>query len=48
MIADSLQKLGRRMLDRFSRVGRGSLFLWQCLVSMPYIAKKPMLLIRQV
>ena len=48
MIADSLQKLGRRMLDRFSRVGRGSLFLWQCLLSVPYIAKKPMLLIRQV
>jgi len=43
-----LQSIGHRTFDRFSRVGRGSLFLWQCLLSLTYVFTKPILLIRQL
>lgn len=43
-----LQSIGHRTFDRFSRVGRGSLFLWQCLLSLSYVFTKPMLLVRQL
>ena len=45
---DWLQSIGHRAFNRFARVGRGSMFLWQCLLSLPYILTKPMLLIRQM
>ena len=45
---DWLQSIGHRAFNRFARVGRGSMFLWQCLLSLPYILTKPMLLIRQL
>jgi len=45
---DWLQDIGHRTFNRFSRVGRGTLFLWQCLLSLPYVFTKPMLLIRQL
>jgi phospholipid/cholesterol/gamma-HCH transport system permease protein len=45
---DWLQNIGHRMFNRFSRVGRGTLFLWQCLLSLTYVFTKPMLLIRQL
>ncbi len=43
-----LQSIGHSTFDRFSRVGRGSLFLWQCLLSLTYVFTKPILLIRQL
>lgn len=43
-----LQSIGHRTFSRISRVGRGSLFLWQCLLSLTYVFTKPMLLIRQL
>jgi len=43
-----LQSIGHRTFNRFSRVGRGSLFLWQCLLSLSYVFTKPMLLVRQL
>jgi len=43
-----LQNIGHRTFNRFSRVGRGTLFLWQCLLSLSYVFTKPMLLIRQL
>jgi len=43
-----LQNIGHKTFDRFSRVGRGALFLWQCLLSLGYVFTKPMLLIRQL
>jgi len=43
-----LQSIGHRAFNRFSRVGRGSLFLWQCLLSLSYVFTKPMLLVRQL
>jgi len=45
---DWLQNIGHRTFNRFSRVGRGTLFLWQCLLSLSYVFTKPMLLIRQI
>jgi len=45
---DWLQDIGHRAFNRFSRVGRGTLFLWQCLLSLTYVFTKPMLLIRQL
>jgi len=45
---DWLQGIGHRAFNRFSRVGRGTLFLWQCLLSLTYVFTKPMLLIRQL
>lgn len=48
MISTWLQSIGHRALSRFSRIGKGALFLSQCLVSLPYILKKPQLLIRQL
>ncbi len=45
---DWLQSIGHRTFSRFARVGRGSLFLWQCLLSLAYIPRKPMLLVRQL
>ena len=43
-----LQNIGHRTFNRFSRVGRGAMFLWQCLLSLSYVFTKPMLLIRQL
>lgn len=43
-----LQGIGHGAFNRFSRVGRGSLFLWQCLLSLTYVFTKPILLIRQL
>ncbi len=48
MLLNWLQKTGRSTLNSFSRTGRGTLFLWQCLLSLPYIFRKPHLLIRQM
>jgi len=48
MIAHWLQLLGHRTLSRFSRIGKGSLFLMQCLLCLPYPLKKPQLLVRQL
>ena len=48
MIAHWLQVIGHRTLSRFSRIGKGSLFLIQCLLSLPYPLKKPQLLVRQL
>jgi len=48
MIGDKLQALGRSTLSRFSRVGRASLFLWQILLSLPYMMARPFLLVRQL
>jgi len=45
---DWLQNIGHRAFNRFSRVGRGTLFLWQCLLSLSYVFTKPILLIRQI
>jgi len=43
-----LQNIGHRTFNRFSRIGRGTLFLWQCLLSLSYVFTKPMLLVRQL
>jgi len=43
-----LQNIGHKTFSRFSRVGRGTLFLWQCLLSLSYVFTKPMLLVRQL
>jgi len=43
-----LQNIGHKTFNRFSRVGRGTLFLWQCLLSLSYVFTKPMLLVRQL
>ena len=48
MIGDWLQGIGHRTLERFSGIGRGGLFLWQCLRSMPYMLRRPKLLIAQL
>ena len=52
MIADKLlgrlQQIGYKTLSRVSRVGRGSLFLWQTLLCLPYIIQRPKLLVRQL
>lgn len=48
MIAHWLQVIGHRTLSRFSRIGKGSLFLIQCLLSLSYPLKKPQLLVRQL
>lgn len=45
---DWLQGIGRNAFSRVSRVGRASLFLWQCLLSLPYVLTRPGLLIRQL
>ncbi len=45
---DGLQKLGHNTLSAFSRVGRASLFLWYCILSLPYLLHRPLLLIRQL
>lgn len=45
---DWLQGIGHNAFNRVSRVGRGSLFLWQCLLSLPYVFTRPWLLIRQL
>lgn len=48
MIAHWLQAIGHRTLSRFSRIGKGGLFLVQTLLSLPYILRKPQLLVRQL
>ncbi|MCW9048420.1 MAG: lipid asymmetry maintenance ABC transporter permease subunit MlaE [Gammaproteobacteria bacterium] len=52
MIADKvlnkLQQIGYKTLSRFNRVGRASLFLWQVLLSLPYVIQRPRLLVRQL
>jgi len=48
MIAGWLQGIGHWVFNRFSRVGRGSLFLLQCLLSLSYMVKRPLLLVRQL
>lgn len=48
MIANWLQQIGHRTLSRFSRIGRGGLFLLQTLLSLPYTLRNPQLLIRQL
>ncbi|VAW61033.1 Phospholipid ABC transporter permease protein MlaE [hydrothermal vent metagenome] len=48
MIGDWLEGIGHRTLGRFSRIGRAGLFLWQCLLSLPYILKRPKLLVAQL
>jgi len=45
---DWLQSIGHGAFNRISRVGRASVFLWQCLLSLSYVFTKPMLLIRQL
>ncbi len=48
MILQWLQKVGHTTLSGFSRIGRGTLFLWHCLLSLPYLLRRPQLLIRQL
>jgi len=48
MISNWLQKIGHNTLSRFSRIGKGGMFLLQTLLSLPYILGKPQLLIRQL
>jgi phospholipid/cholesterol/gamma-HCH transport system permease protein len=48
MIAEKLQAIGHKTLSYFSRVGRASLFLWQILLSLPYMLQRPKLLVRQM
>ena len=43
-----LQGIGHNTLSRFQRVGSGSLFLWQCILSLPYMVQRPKLFIRQL
>jgi len=47
-LANFLQAVGHRLLNRFSRIGRGSLFLWQCLLSLGYLLRRPRLLVAQL
>lgn len=44
----SLQSLGRWGLARFERLGRGFVFLYYSLVSLPSLILKPRLLIREI
>ncbi|VAW56473.1 Phospholipid ABC transporter permease protein MlaE [hydrothermal vent metagenome] len=48
MIDEQLQKIGHKTLSRFARVGRGSLFLWQIILSLPYMFQRPRLLVKQI
>ncbi|VAW65408.1 Phospholipid ABC transporter permease protein MlaE [hydrothermal vent metagenome] len=48
MITNLLQRLGHRVLCRLWRIGRGSLFFWQCLLGIPYTLRRPGLLIAQL
>ncbi len=48
MIADKLQAIGHSTFNWISRVGKASLFLWQVLLSLPYMMQRPMLLVRQL
>ncbi len=43
-----LQGIGQRVFASISRMGRATLFLWQCLLALSYIPQKPMLLVRQM
>lgn len=45
---DLLQKLGHTTLSGVSRIGRASLFLGYTILSLPYLLKKPGLLVRQL
>ncbi len=45
---DLLQKLGHTTLSGVSRIGRASLFLGYTVLSLPYLLKKPGLLVRQL
>ncbi len=47
-LGDKLQSIGHVTLNRFERVGRASLFLWQILLSLPYMMQRPFLLVRQL
>ncbi|MDQ7076022.1 MAG: lipid asymmetry maintenance ABC transporter permease subunit MlaE [Gammaproteobacteria bacterium] len=43
-----LQNLGRSVLDFFERLGRGHLFLWQLLLSLPMLLRRFSLVIQQL
>ncbi len=48
MITNWLQRIGHRVLERLLRIGRGNLFLMQCLMGIPYVLTRPGLLIAQL
>lgn len=48
MIINTLQKLGRTVLDAFARTGRGTVFLLKLLPALPSVFGRPTLLIRQL
>jgi len=47
-ITNWLQRIGHRVLERLLGIGRASLFLAQCLMSIPYVLTRPGLLIAQL
>jgi phospholipid/cholesterol/gamma-HCH transport system permease protein len=48
MMLDTLQKLGRTVLDAFARTGRGTVFLLKVMPALPSVLRRPVLLVRQM
>lgn len=45
---DQLQNIGQRMFSVFSRLGQGTIFLYQILLTMPGVFARPSLVIKQL